>query len=238
MRLLGVGPGIWNLEDWNEGQGKGVAYLQLQIIHLLHHHHHKTPTRVKDITSHQPKTYPRTLHLRHKQTPFLGKRYYPHRQYHHSINQNPCSHEHPHCHYHHSHCHYYHPTNQNTYSHERWYQPPTQTSYAILMYGFRDNTITTLHSPHTHLPPDVAGTPSIEALGDIATISTTAKRNHYHLAILNRHNHEHNSFGITIIIILIRYMHPQDSFHFFPHSNRSGISPHWLCRFLFYSHPV
>ena len=92
--------------------------------------------------------------------------------------------------------------------------------------------------PHTHLSWDVAGTPTIEALGDTATILTKAKRSHHYLAILNRHNHEHNSFGISIIIILIRYTHPQDSFDFFPHSNRSGISPHRFLRFLFLNHTI
>ena len=90
-----------------------------------------------------------------------------------------------------SHRHHYHYfTNQNTCSHERRHQPPTKISHAILTYIFHKDTTITCHSPRTHLPLDVARTPTIEALEGTPTILTTVKRSHYHSAILNHHNNE------------------------------------------------
>ena len=71
------------------------------------------------------------------------------------------------------------------------HQPPTYISHGIVTHIFHNDTTIIPHSPRSHIPPDVAGTPIIEALEGTPTIPTIAKRSYYHLVILKHHNNEY-----------------------------------------------
>ena len=116
---------------------------------------------------------------------------------------------HPHyCHHHHSHRLYSHLTKQITCPHEHQHQYPTQIQHIILSHTSSITISLSLFiSSHTHLPPDIAGTPTIGTLGVAPNAQAIAQRSYNHLAILKHHhnNNERNYNNIQNMQHLFRY---------------------------------
>ena len=93
-----------------------------------------------------------------------------------------------------------------------------------LTYIFNNNLAITLH-PSTCLPLDVAGTPTIKALGATPTIPRTAQRSYNHLEVLTHHYHNnvHNNINNNNNNNTVSATHIQEKPNSFFHSYRSGI---------------
>ena len=117
----------------------------------------------------------------------ISKKYHHHRR-HHYYSQR-----------HHSHL-----TKQNTCPHEHQHLLP---HLDLTCHPLTTSSITISISSRTHLPPDVAGTPTIGTLGEAPTVPTIAQRSYNHLVILkHRHNNnEHNYNNIQKTQHLFRY---------------------------------
>ena len=109
----------------------------------------------------------------------------------------------------HSHLHHFHHTSQTKYlpSWASTIVPHLDLTCHPLTYIFINDIAITFDLLLTHLPPDVAGTPTVGTIGGAHTVPTIAQWSYNHLAILKHHknNNEHNYNNIQNIQLLFRY---------------------------------